>query len=70
MKPIFIIIFPEHTEREDYLWSHEKIQQQLEDYHVLSVIGSSNEYDFKCFNAEFDNIEFEELKKILISQLK
>lgn len=73
-KPIFIIRIPflENQTDRDILESHiQKIEQKLQDYHTLAVIENSiNEIKFECYNAPHTDIEFEELKNMVLKTIK
>jgi hypothetical protein len=73
IKPIFIIRFPyiPDQDRERFERHHEQISEQLSDYHVLSLIdGESERVEFECYNSPHTEIEFEEIKKMVMETLK
>jgi len=68
-KPIFVIRFPylRDLDREQFERYYRQIGKQLHDYHVLSVIDDSVErVEFECFNTPHTELEFEELKKMVL----
>jgi len=72
-KPIFIVRFPyiKDLDREQFERYYKQIGEQLSDYHVLSLIDSLAErVEFECYNAPHTEIEFEELKKIVLEIIK
>jgi hypothetical protein len=72
-KPIFVIRLP-HTsniDRETFKKVYKEIDEQLFDYHVLCLLDSKSErVEFECYNAPHTEIEFEELKKIVLEIIK
>ena len=71
-KPIFIIRFPyiRDLHREHFERYYRQIGEQLHDYHVLSLIDSSVEkVEFECFNAPHTEIEFNNLKQMVMETL-
>ena len=73
-KPIFIIRFPyiRDLRREHFVGQryYRQIEEQLHDYHVLSVIDNSVEkVEFECFNAPHTEIEFNSLKQMVMETL-
>lgn len=72
-KPIFIIRFPyiSDLDKERFEQHYEQIGKQLSDYHVLSLIdGKSERVEFECYNSPHTDIEFEEIKKMVLEKLK
>jgi hypothetical protein len=72
-KPIFIIRFPyiSDLDKERFERHYEQIGKQLSDYHVLSLIdGKSERVEFECYNSPHTDIEFEEIKKMVLEKLK
>lgn len=72
-KPIFIIRFPyiSDLDKERFERQYEQIGKQLSDYHVLSLIdGKSERVEFECYNSPHTDIEFEEIKKMVLEKLK
>ncbi len=71
-KPIFIIRFPylEDLNRAQFERYYRQIGEQLHDYHVLSLIDNSVEkVEFECFNAPHTEIEFNNLKQMVMETL-
>jgi len=72
-KPIFIIRFPyiPDQDRERFEQYYQQIAEQLPDYHVLSLIdGKSERVEFECYNSPHTDIEFEDLKKMVLEIVK
>ena len=72
-KPIFIIRFPyiSDLDKERFERHYEQIGKQLSDYHVLSLIdGKSERVEFECYNSPHTDIEFEDLKKMVLDIVK
>jgi len=72
-KPIFIIRFPyiPDQDRERFEQYYQQIGEQLSDYHVLSLIdGKSERVEFECYNSPHTDIEFEDLKKMVLEIVK
>lgn len=71
-KPIFIIRHP-HYMLDGYNSMRDKyteIQKNLYDYHVLLVADDTIErLEFEYYNSSHTEIEFEELKNIVLSKL-
>jgi hypothetical protein len=72
-KPIFIIKFPQtliSQNRDQIYESFKDISKLLYDYHVLAIVcDSSEETEFECYNSPHTEIEFEELKNIVLSKI-
>jgi hypothetical protein len=71
-KPIFIIRFPHAAinNEDKFLELYKQISEQLVGYHVLSLLDSSiQRVEFECYNAPHTDIEFEELKRIVVDML-
>ncbi len=72
-KPIFIIRFPyiPDQDRERFEQYYQQIGEQLPDYHVLSLIdGKSERVEFECYNSPHTDIEYEDLKKMVLEIVK
>lgn len=68
-KPILVIRFPyiKDLDLEQFEHYYKQIGKQLPDYNVLSLIDSTvDRVEFECYNVPHTEIEFEELKKIVL----
>ena len=56
---------------EIYNTVQKKLEEKLPDYHTFVYFINSNEIEFKCFyEKDFEEVNFEELKKIITEQFK
>ncbi len=61
----------EGVNEEIYKTIHKQLEEKLPDYHTFVYFTNSNEIEFKCFYEKgFEEINFEELKKIITEQFK
>ena len=64
VKPIFVVRFPKAFPINGIDDAYNRLAKSLTGYHVLVYKDKSiKEVKFECFNCEFNEIEFEELKE-------
>lgn len=65
-KPIFIVKLPITFSDEKCREALDAFKDKLPEYHVLMVMNSINDWDFKLFSdKEIEPIELEKLKEII-----
>lgn len=74
-KPIFIIRLPLYTSQNELRRVIDRLEGHpiSQDYHILSFIGSNGAQDdvlFECYNSPHTDIEFNELKEMILSNIK
>jgi len=74
-KPIFIVRFPSKNisfdDRKTLIEQTELVKNELTEYHVLPVLDpDALEVRFECFNAPHTEMEFEELKRRVLSLIE
>jgi hypothetical protein len=68
--PIFIVRIPASIEIDNIMNGLKNIGNQLNDYHFIPLRDSSVErVEFECYNSPHTEIEFEELKKMVMEKL-
>jgi hypothetical protein len=69
-KPIFIVRIPASIEIDNIMNGLKNIGILLDDYHFIPLRDSSVErVEFECYNSPHTEIEFEELKKLVMEKL-
>lgn len=69
-KPIFVIRYPNSLNKDIVQGSYQKIVKTLKDYYVLAYKDKTvTDVQFECFNCEFNDIEFKELKERLLKTI-
>lgn len=74
-KPIFVVRLPLYTSDNELrsVLDGFKGHPVSQDYHVLTFRSSDNTQDdvlFECYNSPHTEIEFDELKEIILSNIK
>lgn len=69
-KPIFVIRFPKSIPADHADIAYSKISNTLVGYYVLAYRDKQiKEVQFECYNCEFNEIEFNELKEKLLKTI-
>ena len=69
-KPIFVIRYPNSFNKDLIQESYKTISKTLKDYYVLAYKDRTiKDVQFECFNCEFNDIEFNELKERLLKTI-
>ena len=71
-KPIFLMGINRGGVTEEICKTIQKqLEEKLPDYHTFVYFTNSNEIEFKCFyEKDFEEINFEQLNKIITEQFK
>ena len=74
-KPIFVVRLPLYTSQDELRRVLDGLEGHpiSQDYHILSFIGSDGAQDdvlFECYNSPHTEIEFNELKELILSNIK
>jgi hypothetical protein len=70
VKPIFVVRFPKAFPVEEIDNAYNRLVRSLTGYHVLVYRDKSiKEVKFECFNCEFNEIEFNELKEQVLKSI-
>lgn len=70
-KPIFIVGIPNIQSEEQMSNITKSLEQRMTDYHVLVYLIETETPTFECFyEKDFDEVKFEELKEIILNNLK
>ncbi len=69
-KPIFLVRFPKSFPINEIDDAYQRLVKSLTGYHVLVYRDKTvNRVEFECFNCEFNDIEFEELKERVLKTI-
>jgi hypothetical protein len=69
-KPIFIARIPINIDIKNIMDGLKNLDNLLNDYHFIPLRDSSVEkVEFECYNSPHTEIEFEELKKMVMEKL-
>jgi hypothetical protein len=69
-KPIFLVGLPKYAPEEVFSAFQKSLENKMPEYYVIFYYTNSTEVEFKCFfEKDFDDVKFEELKKIVIDNL-
>lgn len=70
IKPIFIVKVPYDSQDElEIIWRN--LEKKMTDYHVIVCLHDSLDMDFTVlYEKDFNEVKFEELKKIIKSSIK
>ncbi len=70
-KPIFIARLPHYATNEDLENVRVALDKKLTDYHSLLTrdLDVNNSIKFECYNAPHTEIEFKELKEMILNLL-
>ena len=70
VKPIFLVRFPKSFPINEIDNAYGRLVRSLAGYHVLVYKDKTvNRVEFECFNCEFNNIEFQELKEKVLKTI-
>lgn len=70
VKPIFVVRFPKVFPINEIDYAYNRLVKSLTGYHVLVYRDKSiKEVKFECFNCEFNEIEFNELKEQVLKTI-
>jgi hypothetical protein len=74
-KPIFVVRLPLYTSQNELRRVLDGFEGHplSQDYHILSFIGLNGAQDdvlFECYNSPHTDIEFNELKEMILSNIK
>ncbi len=70
-KPIFIVGLPNEMTQEILQETKSKLDEKFKDYHVLVHSHFGKDVKFDCFyEKDFNEVKYEELKKIVKERLK
>lgn len=74
MKPILVVYMPRDTASSDYNLigiSLSKVKELNDNYIVINVIGTKDEWEFKgLFPQDFDAVKFEDFKNMVKTEIK